>query len=237
MKNIGILGCGWLGLPLAGHFCNRGFKVNGSTTNDDKFESIITIGATPYLINLPEKPNQAFFDDLDFLVINIPPQTRKKGKDFHTACLAQIADLINDYTQILYVSATSVYPKLNAPIDELVPVDKDADRAVALWQAEQLLTTQFQDRLTILRLGGLMGYDRIPGKYTAGKTIETGDEKVNYIHRDDAIKLIATIVEKTCCGEIFNGVAPEHPTKKEVYLKNAVDYGFEETNFVDAKNQ
>jgi 3-hydroxyisobutyrate dehydrogenase-like beta-hydroxyacid dehydrogenase len=32
-KSISILGCGWLGVPLAKHLIQKGFSVKGSVTS------------------------------------------------------------------------------------------------------------------------------------------------------------------------------------------------------------
>ena len=40
MRNVGILGCGWLGTPLATSFLDVGFKVKGSTTSVEKIDTL-----------------------------------------------------------------------------------------------------------------------------------------------------------------------------------------------------
>jgi len=47
---ISILGCGWLGLPLAEHFRDAGYSVKGSTTSDDKIELLKGKQIAPFLI-------------------------------------------------------------------------------------------------------------------------------------------------------------------------------------------
>jgi len=85
----------------------------------------------------------------------------------------------------------------------------------------------------ILRLGGLMGYDRIAGKYTAGKTTE--DAATNYVHRDDVVGIIERIIELRVKNKIFNVVAPKQSTRKEIYTQNAKKFGFEQTDFKGQK--
>ena len=53
-SNIGILGCGWLGLPLASTMVKNKYSVHGSTTSQDKIEALKEKGITPYLIKLSE---------------------------------------------------------------------------------------------------------------------------------------------------------------------------------------
>jgi len=236
LNKIGILGCGWLGLPLAIHLKNEGFTINGSTSSNEKLNQLSALGINAFLIDLPHQFDESFFHDIDALLINIPPATGRQGVNFHLKCIEKISGFIPSTTKIIYVSATSVYPKNDRPIDENVPVDGNADRAKALWQVEEFLL-KLSHKVHILRLGGLLGYNRIPGRYFAGKTVDTPDEKVNYIHRDDAISIINGLLKIPASGEIFNGVAPKHPTKKEVYTGNAEKFGFESPVFESKDNQ
>ena len=52
MIQISILGCGWLGLPLAKALLEKGFSVKGSTTSVQKLPLLKNIGAAPFLITL-----------------------------------------------------------------------------------------------------------------------------------------------------------------------------------------
>ena len=227
-KRIGILGCGWLGLPLAESLSKKGCVVKGSSTTASKLEELKKKGITPYLINLPlnVSPAPNFFDS-DVLIINIPPKTRSKDKDHHLRCIQSILPHFQPKTKVLYISATSVYPDLNKKITEDDPLNRDSERSEALWKVEELLLKSYGERLGIIRMGGLLGYDRIPGRYFAGKEITNAQQKVNYIHRDDAVGLIEAIITQNIWGEIFNGVAPKHPTRKEVFFQNAEEIGFD----------
>ena len=49
-QSISILGCGWLGLPLAQHLVQLGFSVNGSSTERDKFPFLQQSRIPPFLI-------------------------------------------------------------------------------------------------------------------------------------------------------------------------------------------
>ena len=51
-NKIGIIGCGWLGLPLAKEFISNNYKVKGSTTTKEKLEILKTEGIEAYLIDL-----------------------------------------------------------------------------------------------------------------------------------------------------------------------------------------
>ncbi len=49
---ISVLGCGWLGLPLAEDLIDKGYKVKGSTTTESKLNGFLEKGINPYYINL-----------------------------------------------------------------------------------------------------------------------------------------------------------------------------------------
>ncbi|WP_396187155.1 hypothetical protein [Flavobacterium sp.] len=52
MTQISILGCGWLGLPLAKALLENGFAVKGSTTSQEKLSVLENSGIQPFIIAL-----------------------------------------------------------------------------------------------------------------------------------------------------------------------------------------
>jgi 3-hydroxyisobutyrate dehydrogenase-like beta-hydroxyacid dehydrogenase len=52
MKQISILGCGWLGFPLAISLVQKGYVVKGSTTSLEKQDLFLKNGILPYAIQL-----------------------------------------------------------------------------------------------------------------------------------------------------------------------------------------
>ena len=92
------------------------------------------------------------------------------------------------------------------------------------------LVKSFAPNAIILRLGGLMGYDRIAGKYTAGKSIK--DSLSNYIHRDDVVAITNLIIKKNIQNRTFDLVAPKQLLKSKIFASNSKKYGFEMTKFI-----
>ncbi|HAH22756.1 MAG TPA: NAD(P)-dependent oxidoreductase, partial [Prolixibacteraceae bacterium] len=76
-KSISILGCGWLGVPLARHLIQKGFFVKGSVTSEDKFGLLSEAGINPFRIVVSDTEvimdNPEFFR-ADVLIISIPPK-------------------------------------------------------------------------------------------------------------------------------------------------------------------
>ena len=79
-NKIAILGCGWLGLPLAKKLISKNFIVRGSTTSKDKISVLKNENIEPFLITLDkefdEKKLIQFLKNIDVLIINIPPKVR-----------------------------------------------------------------------------------------------------------------------------------------------------------------
>jgi nucleoside-diphosphate-sugar epimerase len=229
---ISILGCGWLGLPLGKFLVEKGHVVKGSTTSEEKINLLESVGINPFLIKFSpqiESDKSIFqFFDSEILIICIPPRAGKFGEDFHIQQTQSLIENLGDspIKSIIYTSSTSVYPEFNKEMTE----EDEIIESHALIQVENLLKSLPQN-VTILRCGGLMGGERIPAKYFAGKTINTGKIPVNYVHQDDVIQIITMILEKDFWNETFNVVAPKHPVREEVYLKNCEDLGFEKPIF------
>jgi len=236
MIKVSVLGCGWLGLPLAEFLLEKDFYVKGSTTSAEKLLVLEEKGIEPFLLDfqpeVPEPYRQELREFLqsDILVINIPPRLATQGNDFH---IRQITHLLHQLPQttpnVIYVSSTSVYPDANQTATEVSAVIAGN----ALVEAEKIVQNAVPES-TILRCGGLMGYNRIPGKYVAGKTINTGQVPVNFVHRDDVIRIIYEIIRQEKWGQTYNVVAPQHPIRREVYAQNVRDFGFEPPVYDDS---
>lgn len=242
-KTISILGCGWLGLPLGAFLKKQSFSVRGSTTHEEKIEKLKQAGIQPFILNFTPHPQLEQLDDIpnflksEVLVIAIPPQVSQFGEEFHPMQIMHLSEhlKLSSLNKIIYISSTSIYPDVNREVTEEEELSKDTAANHGIRRAEEILSGLHRD-LTILRCGGLMGYDRIPGKYFAGKKeVPTGKVPVNFIHRDDVIRIIYEVIRQEKWNEIFNVVAPQHPVREDIYIKNAQEFGFEAPQFVEGE--
>lgn len=234
---VSVLGCGWLGLPLAKELVVRGFKVKGSVRNDEKFSELIRQGIKPYLLLVMPELSGSELDDFfttDVLIINFPPERRE---DISSYLEAQTRNLVKEIIQhkiphVLFVSSTSVYPDVNRAVSEDEELMPAKGSGVALRIAERIFMEHTEFKTTVLRFGGLVGYDRLPGRFLAAKKNQAnGDAPVNIIHQDDCIEIIYQIIQQNCWGEIFNAAADAHPLRKEYYCKAAIVAGLEPPEF------
>ncbi len=225
MKNIAILGCGWLGMPLAEKLSELGYSVVGSTTTPGKFEKISSIGVTPYLIKLDEHEVVGdiigFLSKATILIINVPPQRKTQSEFTHK--LRTLIPFIekSKVSRVLFISSTSVYGDNNNVVTENSVLTPETASGKDLVKSECLLQSDKHFETTILRFGGLIGGDRNPIKFLSGRPLENPLGPVNLIHQDDCIGIIIQIIEKGAWGEVFTGVTPFHPTRQEYYLTKA----------------
>lgn len=230
--HISIIGCGWLGLPLGKHLGALGHTVPGSTTNEQKLLLLSEAGIQPYLFRLSPMPTGKDFNALfktDLLFINIPPGRKHNTPEFYEEQVKYLTYLINQHrvSRVIFVSSTSYYPNINDWVDTGTQHDFDRGSSRAVVQAEKQIRKANAD-LLILRCGGLMGGDRIPGRWFAGKPTAGASTPVNYIHREDIIHLVSQLVTKPRWEQpILNVVNQNHPARKEVHEAMAEKYGFE----------
>ncbi|MDY8136613.1 NAD(P)-binding domain-containing protein [Aquimarina sp. 2201CG5-10] len=229
IKNISVLGCGWLGFPLAIDLISKGIQVKGSTTTESKTLKLQEQKITPFLLKLGEATEEIYSDfllDSEVVIINFPPKRIPNIIEIYQQQIQSILSHISETQKVIFISSTSVYQNTNDEISEIIEIQPEKESGKAVAAVEQLLQKRLGDRLTILRLSGLIGYDRLPGRFLANKkNVQNGDAPINVIHRDDCIGLINAVLEKNVWGEVINGCADHHPLRKEFYSLAASKIG------------
>lgn len=231
-KAIAILGCGWLGLPLAEHFISLKYLVNGSTTDKGKLSTLKKAGVNPFLVQVNESEIegdiQGFLNHMDVLVVNIPPKLRKPPFEDYTAKIALLIRHLENssISKVVFVSSTSVYGEVEGIVTEATKPKPTTESGKQLLASENLLLKSRAFKTTIIRFGGLIGPNRHPIHHLSGKKdLSNGDELVNLIHLQDCIRLIHNVMEHSLENPIVNGVYPYHPTKREFYKEAAKKRG------------
>jgi nucleoside-diphosphate-sugar epimerase len=230
MTKISILGCGWLGLPLAKAIIKKGFSVNGSTTSSEKISVLENEGISPFLISLDSKSVtgaiETFLQESNILLIDIPPKLRGINKENFVEKIKALIPFIekSSVKNVIFVSSTSVYGEKNGIITEKSPLNPDTESGKQLVEAEQLLQSNANFKTTVLRFGGLIGKDRHPIKFLAGReNIDNPDALINLIHQEDCIGIILNIIQNNSWNETFNAVTPFHPSRSTYYTQKAMD--------------
>ncbi|NQY94649.1 MAG: hypothetical protein HRT43_10815 [Campylobacteraceae bacterium] len=215
MQTVSLLGCGWVGYALALELLSqKHYKIKASTTTKDKLALFEEKNIQAFLIdsqnnNVDTKVLGEFLS-CDILIISLPP---KKDNVNYLKFLEQIASHKNiaRIHQVIFISSTSVYPFIEKNISENESISTENTSKKVVYEAEQIFLQKKIDKkiskkinLVILRCSGLMGYNRIAGKYFANKEIQGENDCVNYVHRDDVIAIISLLIEKKIVAKIYN---------------------------------
>ena len=240
MKQISILGCGWLGFPLAQQLMHQGFQIKGATTSESKFSVLQNAGISPFLLNVTcdgiEGNIHSFLKDSEILILNIPHKLRGDAQDNFVEKVRNIIVAVEASTvsKVLFVSATSVFPDSNEYITESTIPIPDSESGLQLLASEQRLNSNNNFQTTIVRFGGLIGENRHPIHFLSGrKNIENPDAPINLIHLDDCIGILQKIIKKKIWNETFNAVAPFHPSRKIYYTQKAIEMNLEMPVFIN----
>jgi nucleoside-diphosphate-sugar epimerase len=244
--SVSILGCGWLGRPLGVQLVGDGRTVRGSTTSPEKLDVLRQDGIEPFQLTLDpdlsgDDPGALF--ESPVLVLNVPPPRRADDvQAVHRRQIEAVRDAAVEGTVdwVLFASSTGVYPNVDRTVTEAdcPPGQPEAlsgprrPTGEALLDVEGLLMETDALDVTVVRLGGLYGEDRNPGRFLAGRTnVGRPQASVNLIHRDDAVGVFVRLLQQDLRGDVFNACADEHPSRKAFYTRAAEAMGMEPPTF------
>lgn len=226
MRNLSILGCGWLGLPLAEALLHDGFAVRGSTTTAAKIPALQSRSIAAFLVEADtdgaSETLTAFLQDTEILIIAFPPRFHYAKKIQSLMPYVERAGV----KKVLLISSTGIFEDQQPWITEdTVPLAK-TEKTHQLFTAENLLRNNPNFQTTVLRFGGLIGPNRHPVRYLAGQEgLESPEAPVNLIALPDCIGIIKAILEREVWGEVLHGVAPAHPSRMAYYTQKAQELG------------
>lgn len=227
-KQISILGCGWLGLPLGKRLVASGHQVKGSLRQEKNIPGLQKAGVQAFLLDIgSEKITGDFTQFLEgsaILIIATPPRLRKHSAENFVNKIKTILPYIeqSEIKKVLFISSTSVYANDNSIVTEDTIPFPETETGKQIWATENLLKNNNYFQTTVLRFGGLVGPNRHPINSLAGKkNLGNPEASVNLIHLDDCINIIRKIIEGDIWSETFNAVAPFHPVREKYYIETA----------------
>ncbi|MES2963656.1 MAG: NAD-dependent epimerase/dehydratase family protein [Bdellovibrionota bacterium] len=246
---VSLLGCGWLGLPVAEKLITAGLHVRGSTTHASKLSVLSSLGIESLLMRIdpgteegwtPSEATARFFDSAT-MILGLPPQAAL-GEEHFTS---QVETILarrgrSSFEHLVFISSTSVFGAKQGSVDETTLPKPDSEAGIILAKVEQRLVAAAGEqgfRLTIVRPGGLIGPGRHPGLFLAGrKNAKDPESPINLIHQMDCAEAVATLVRDTdglATGEsrTFNLVSDRHPTRREFYTRASQAVGVEAPEF------
>ncbi|MGF1756930.1 SDR family oxidoreductase [Photobacterium sagamiensis] len=186
------------------------------------------------LTDLNKSTELTKFFQTDVLVINVPPRRKTMSGNEYVEAIVSLSDAAKKAScqRVIFVSTTSVYGGLTGEVLETSIPQPDTESGLAHFNIEQRLRESWGDDLVVLRLAGLIGPDRHPVKFLAGREgLAGGEEPVNLVHLDDCIQAIGSIIHQQPALKVLHLAATSHPTRKQYYTAMASRAGLSKPIF------
>ncbi len=206
-----VMGSGYVGTALLTY--PKPFSCYATTTSKEKLERLEQIAQKACLFST-EDPSKlsSILEECDGLILLIAPKKNSSYEKTYLETARAIFSTLQTRKRpfyLIYTSSVSVYEKNSPTAKILLETEK------TLLACKSALI-----QVAILRLGGIYGPGRELEKRAlqlSGKMLEgTGEEPTNHIHLDDILKALCFCIQKRLEG-IFDLVAQDHPTRKELY--------------------
>ena len=122
IKQIAIVGCGWLGTPLAYHLLGLGYGVRGTRQHTSSRIELAQAGVIEGALSVtPElhcDVSEKIFGGCDLLIINIPPNRKAHDRHYHVTQIQSLAQAAVNYQipKVLFIGSTSVYGPMQGEV-------------------------------------------------------------------------------------------------------------------------
>jgi hypothetical protein len=207
---VGIIGCGWLGYRIA-KYLNNSFEIHTTVTTESKIQLLSNEGLHPEIINFDKPPEEADrspwqkLSSIDHIIITVPLFSKRVSQDVLDIRIRNLSAFLARYQGALtLMSSIGVYKEAAGKVtEELLPSESCS--------GEKEIRQLFK-QANILRLGGLMGDDRLLSKYK----VSDMDAAVNHIHFYDICRIVHSLITQSVTATVYNVVAPLHPSKRQV---------------------
>ncbi len=224
MINITIIGCGWLGKITGRYLIQQGCRVVGTCTTPQGTAALTNLQILPVALNITVPPNNlvpptALFTT-DMVIISLKPSRKTSDNGLY---VAQNEWIINQLEQsnvprVILLSSTSVYGNHNRIADENTTPEPDKPGGESMVDVERLYLNNSNFNTTVLRLGGLTGYNRNPlNTLQQGRATENMGVPLNLVHADDVARFIGLVAKNNHLTGIYNLVASHHPLRYVYY--------------------
>lgn len=210
MKKVGIIGCGWLGARIATSISDQ-YELYATTTTVEKAKELNAKDIHAVVAIFPDYqlsevyPKWEMIESLDVVIITIPISEKSCCVSSLYNRIQNLSSFIGDFKgQMFLMSSTGVYPDIEKEFTEIdVPAEKNS--------GERMVKNRYP-QVNILRLGGLMGDNRLLKNYNVSNL----DFAVNHIHYKDIAGVLLKMMENGTEKCLYNVIAPLYPSKSQV---------------------
>ncbi len=200
---IAIIGCGWVGEKLAKYLTAKDYHVIATTTSPEKIVPLQKVATEVHLLDFNTTIDFGFLASVDVAIFSMPISRNGWHQGFEK--------LDKEFPKTILFSSTGAYPK-----EDKVFTEEDTNDLRADILGSENLVRKSYPQTNILRFGGLMGGDRTLQNMFKNRTPENPGKLTNYIHYEDILPIVELFLNSELKSEIYNIVAPEHPSIAEV---------------------
>ncbi|HAV60934.1 MAG TPA: NAD(P)-dependent oxidoreductase, partial [Verrucomicrobiales bacterium] len=226
-----IIGCGYIGFPLATELVRQGHEVTGVGRHATARPELAEAGIRPLDADVTQPETLSKIGGPFDWVVNCVSSSQGGLDDYRNVYLDGTRNLISWLTtqppaKFLYTSSTGVYGQDNGSVvKEDHPTEPATETAQVLAATEQLLLSAARERkfpAIILRVAGIYGPART---FQLSQFLENrarvegrGERHLNMIHRDDVVGSIIAALRNGRPGEVYNAVDDE-PVQQVHFLR------------------
>jgi nucleoside-diphosphate-sugar epimerase len=194
-----IIGCGYLGRRVAGHWLDAGNNVVALTRSAAKAEDLKGQGIRPLVADITQPATLHSLPEAKTVLfaVGYDAACGRPRKDFYVEGLQAVLQSLSPKTnRFILISSTAVYGQTDGQwVDEDSPCQPKTEGGAAFLEAENALAaSQFGQRSVILRLAGLYGPGRLSRRIKdlqKGKQLLGASERfLNLIHVEDAAAVV-----------------------------------------------
>lgn len=243
-----IIGCGNVGMELAGRWSSAGHHVTGTTTSAERVDELKSVCADVAILRGSDRTAvEAATRDADAVVLTVSPRVARSFDA--NGRIAEYADTLTAtartaaavHPRVVFTSSTSVYGSGDGPaLDESSPTTDDPDASPRNFIAAEdaVLATS---RGAVVRIPDVYGHPRDIDYVTRVKLVHevlggsvpfAADSLLYRVDYRDAAAALDFVVSNDLTG-IFNavpdGVVP--PTNEEEFGRICAEQGWPAVNY------
>jgi nucleoside-diphosphate-sugar epimerase len=215
-----VIGCGYVGEPLAKRLVELGHEVWGVRRTAEAAEKLAAHGIKPFAADISQPGALDGLPGAFDWVVNLVSSDKGGPEEYRQVYLngnRNILDWIRarPVKKFVYTSSTSVYAQNDgSAVKESSPAEPQTETSQILVQAEKLLIEAAPAiPSVVLRVAGIYGPERghLFKQYlrNEAKIPGTGARIINMIYRDDLVEAIVAALKNGRAGEIYNVVDDE----------------------------
>lgn len=222
--NVIVIGAGWLAKELQAPLALAGFKVYQTTRSPQKLHAL---GQTGLLLKFSNElePSQALQSLIHGSVVICTLPASRREPESYLDSLTKLATWLRTSGALacIHTSSSAVYQGLSDVVNEAADLVQGNERVSLLVKGERIL----RDALPTctLRLSGLMGPARHPGRFLSGKELSEPAGPVNMVHSKDCANFIVQVLKQQLWPEVFNLSCPLVCSRGDFYQRASADLG------------